>query len=147
MTSSLWRATISVSLAIGAVAGCASRNPRGQPGAPTMTAADVERGGERPIEAVLQAKAAGALVTRTEDGGIAVQIRGPGSVYGSNEPLYLVDDVEFRPGPGGALRGINPHDIESIEVLKNPADIGIYGVKGANGVIKIKTKKPGRRRD
>ena len=38
---------------------------------------------------------------------------------------------------------INPNDIESIKVLKNPEDISIYGVRGANGVVVITTKKGG----
>ncbi|PYP81348.1 MAG: hypothetical protein DMD25_01790, partial [Gemmatimonadetes bacterium] len=42
---------------------------------------------------------------------------------------------------GGALRGINPHDIASIQVLKDPAETAMYGVRGANGVIVIKTKR------
>jgi TonB-dependent SusC/RagA subfamily outer membrane receptor len=53
--------------------------------------------------------------------------------------------VPITPGPGGALNGINPYDIESIRVLKNPADIAIYGMRGANGVIVITMKKPGKR--
>ena len=44
-----------------------------------------------------------------------------------------------------ALIVINPHDIESIKVLKDPADTGIYGMRGANGVILITTKRPGKR--
>ena len=47
--------------------------------------------------------------------------------------------------PGGALVGLNPHDIESIQVLKNPEDTGIYGSRGGNGVIVIKTRRPGKR--
>ena len=64
---------------------------------------------------------------------------------GSSEPLYVVDDVPIKAGPGGALNGINPYNIESIKVLKDPADTGIYGIRGGNGVIVIKMKKPGRR--
>lgn len=63
----------------------------------------------------------------------------------SNAPVYVVDDVPVQPGPGGALIVINPHDIESIKVLKDPADTGIYGMRGANGVILITTKRPGKR--
>jgi len=62
----------------------------------------------------------------------------------SNAPVYVVDDVPVQPGPGGALIVINPHDIESIKVLKDPADTGIYGMRGANGVILITTKRPGK---
>ena len=48
------------------------------------------------------------------------------------------------PLPAGL--GLNPHDIETIQVLKNPEDTGVYGVRGANGVIVIKTKRPGKKK-
>ena len=146
MTSSLPRAALSACVLVGLAAGCASGNTRREPvGGPTATAADIEHSGSRPIEDVLQAKAPGVLVTRAADGGIAVQIRGVSSFYSSNEPLYVIDGVPMRAGPGGGLTGVNPYDIESIEVLKNPQDTGIYGIRGANGVIVIKTKRPGKR--
>lgn len=95
-----------------------------------------------PIVKLLRSRSPGLLVTRTSSGDIAVQlIQGPTSFYGSTQPLYLLDDVPFSAGPGGALTGVNPYDIESIKALKRPEDIGIYGVRGANGVIVITTKK------
>jgi TonB-dependent SusC/RagA subfamily outer membrane receptor len=146
MTSSLPRAALSVWVLIGLAVACASGNTRREPvGKPMVTAADMEQNTGEPIEQVLQAKVPGVLITRTADGGIAVEIRGTSSFYSSNGPLYVIDEVPIQPGPGGALTGLNPHDIESIKVLKDPADIGIYGMRGANGVIVIKTKKPGRR--
>jgi TonB-dependent SusC/RagA subfamily outer membrane receptor len=107
----------------------------------------MERNPGEPIEKMLQAKEPGVLITGTSDGGIAVQIRGPSSFFSSGAPLYVIDEVPMEAGPGGALRGVNPYDIETIKVLKNPADIGIYGVRGANGVIVITTKRPGKRND
>jgi TonB-dependent SusC/RagA subfamily outer membrane receptor len=53
----------------------------------------------------------------------------------------MVDGSPFMPGPNGTLTGLNPYDIESIKVLKDPADLAMYGVRGANGVIIIKTKQ------
>ena len=138
------RAAFSVWVLAGLAAGCASGRTQPVTGAkPTVTAADIEKNAGRPIEEVLQSKAPGIVVTRSADGSIAVQLRGPSSFLGSSQPLYVIDDVPFQAGPGGALTGINPYDIESIKVLTNPADIGIYGVQGANGVILIKTKRPG----
>ncbi len=84
----------------------------------------------------------GVYVTRTSDGSIAVRIRGTTSIHGSNAPLYVIDDIPITPGPGGSLQGINPLDIESIEVLTDPASTTRYGIRGANGVIVIKTKAP-----
>jgi TonB-dependent SusC/RagA subfamily outer membrane receptor len=130
---------------VGVAAGCASGNTRPEaPGQP-ISAEGGERNPGDPIEKLLQASDPGILVQRTPDGGIAVQIRGASSFYGSNQPLYVIDDVPITPGPGGSLTGINPYDIQSIKVLKNPSDIGIYGMRGANGVILIRMKKPGKR--
>lgn len=112
-----------------------------------VTAEDIERNPSEPIEKIIQAKIPGVLVSRTPDGGIAIQIHGPSSFFSSSAPLYVVDDVPFEAGPNGALSGLNPHDIESIRVLKDPADTGIWGVRGANGVIVITTKRPGFKRD
>jgi TonB-dependent SusC/RagA subfamily outer membrane receptor len=87
----------------------------------------------------------GVSVTRTDGGGLQIRIRGGSNTfYGSDEPLYVVDEVPLAPDSRGIVF-LNPHDIEKIEVLKNPADIALYGMRGANGVIKITTKRPGRR--
>ncbi|WP_303177979.1 TonB-dependent receptor [uncultured Butyricimonas sp.] len=66
----------------------------------------------------------------------------------SNEPLYVIDDVPFFSQQGGMspLLVISPNDIESIDVLKDAAATAIYGSRGANGVIIVKTKS-GRRNE
>ena len=74
-------------------------------------------------------------------------IRGATSIYGNNEPLYVLDGIPIQPGPGGTLAGISPYDIESIQVLKDPADTALYGMRGANGVIVIKTKRALRKKN
>jgi iron complex outermembrane receptor protein len=84
----------------------------------------------------------GVEVTRTPDGGFAVRIRGGSSIRSGNTPLYVLDGVVIDPGPNGHLTGVNPNDIESIEVLKEPAETALYGLRGSNGVIIIKTKRP-----
>jgi TonB-dependent SusC/RagA subfamily outer membrane receptor len=150
MTSSFPHAALSVCVLIGFAAGCSSgkRSTRPQPVQPasegTMTADEIQRSGGDPIK-MLQAKAPGVLISRAPDGSISVQIRGVSSFNSGNEPLIVIDEVPFTPGPGGALRGVNAYDIESIKVLKDPADTGLYGMRGANGVILITMKKPGRR--
>jgi TonB-dependent SusC/RagA subfamily outer membrane receptor len=145
MTSSLPHAALSVCVVIQLAGGCASGHSREPADKPMVTAEDIENNPSAPIEKLLEAKVPGILVTRTANGGIAIQIRGASSFYSSNAPLYVIDDVPVEPGPDGALPAINPHDIESIKVLKDPAETGIYGMRGANGVIVITTKRPGNR--
>ena len=84
----------------------------------------------------------GVTVSRTDGGGLQIRIRGGSNTfYGSDEPLYVVDETPLPPSSRGIIF-LNPHDIEKIEVLKNPADIALYGIRGGNGVVKITTKKP-----
>jgi TonB-dependent SusC/RagA subfamily outer membrane receptor len=146
----------SFSLAIGLLAACA--HPRS--GSPQQVADTTRRdstfGGaprrevvtgdairkDQPIEEALSGRFPGVDVSRTPDGGIAVRIRGGSSLMGSNEPLYVIDGVEISPGTNGALTGINPYDIESIEVLKDATSTAMYGSRGSNGVVLIKMKKP-----
>ena len=97
---------------------------------------------DEPIEEALSGRFPGVEVTRTPDGSVAVRIRGGSSLMGSNDPLYVIDGIEISPGPNGALTGINPYDIESIEVLKDATSTAMYGSRGSNGVIIIKMKKP-----
>ena len=108
-----------------------------------MTADAIANDPGRPIEEILAKRVAGVTVSRGSDGGIAVRIRGVQS-NANEQPLYILDGVPFIPGPNGSLSGINPYDIESIKVLKEAADISMYGSRGANGVIVIKTKRPGK---
>ena len=83
----------------------------------------------------------GVTVTRTSNG-IVIHIRGATSLRGSNEPLYVIDGMRVRPGPDGGLAGLDPHDIETIQVLKDAVSMVTYGGDAANGVIVIKTKGP-----
>lgn len=106
------------------------------------------------FEAGLQGKAAGVQVT-TGSGlagsGSVVRIRGIASISAAGDPLYVVDGIPitqdyFLNANRGAMNNnplatINPNDIESIEVLKDAAATGIYGSRGANGVILITTKR------
>lgn len=130
-------------------AACASKgnqvaNGTGEPEkGGSVTAEEIERTPNESIEKYLMGRFPGVWVTQTPDGGIAVRIRGATTVHGNTEPLYVVDGIQFQPGPEGSLTGINPSDIESIQVLKDAASTAMYGVRGANGVIVIKTKKPG----
>ena len=88
-------------------------------------------------ESQLQGRASGVTVTSTGVPGASptVKIRGF-SNFGANSPLYVVDGV-----PTGDLRGLNPNDIESMQVLKDAASASIYGSRAAQGVIIVTTKR------
>jgi iron complex outermembrane receptor protein len=148
MTSLSLRVLLLPGLLVGHVPACAHRSTTSPPPhrGSTVTAEDIQNAPGQPIEKVLAGRVAGVTVIRTPDG-IAVRIRGATSIHGSNEPLFVIDGLPITPGPGGSLSGIAPEDIESIEVLKDAASTTMYGVRGANGVIVIKTKKPGKRPD
>jgi TonB-linked SusC/RagA family outer membrane protein len=87
--------------------------------------------------ASLQSKVAGLSVVNNGTPGAAPDIRIRGTVsIGQVHPLYVVDGV-FEDN----IDYLNPYDIESIEILKDPSSLAIFGVKGATGVIAITTKK------
>jgi len=152
MTSFSMRALLPVGFLIGLGSGCSHRNkpadaapasaPTASPNS-TVTAEDIAKAPGQSIEQVLMGRFPGVEVTRTPDGGFAVRIRGGSSIRSGNTPLYILDGIAIDPGPNGYLTGVNPNDIESIEVLKEPAETALYGARGSNGVIVIKTKRPG----
>jgi len=87
--------------------------------------------------ASLQGKVAGLSVVNNGTPGQAPDIRIRGTIsIGSVKPLYVVDGV-FNDN----IDYINPNDIESIEILKDPSSLAIFGVRGAAGVIAITTKR------
>ncbi len=92
-----------------------------------------------PFEA-LQGKVAGVDITSNERPGEigSILIRGSRSIQASNSPLYVVDGV---PLASGGIETINPHDIESIDILKDASSTAIYGSRGANGVVLVTTKR------
>lgn len=103
------------------------------------------------FEQAIQGRAAGVLVT-SQNGklgqGMNIRIRGSSSISASNEPLYVVDgmivNTDNLSSNGAAtnpLSDLNTNDIESIEILKDASSAGIYGSRGANGVVVITTKR------
>jgi len=114
------------------------------PARPAVDSSSVANIDGKTIENLFAGRFPGVSVARADNGGLHIRIRGGNnSFYGGSEPLYVVDDTPLPDGTGGIVF-LNPYDIAKIEVLKNPADTGLYGVRGANGVIKITTKRPGR---
>lgn len=123
-------------------AGCAPAATRQEPtSTSTVTAEDLEKHANEPIEQVLERKVPGLMAVRTPEGGIALRIRGVSSFEGKDSPpLYVLNGLPIAADRDGGLPGINPYDIESIKVLKG-AEAALYGIDGANGVIVITTKK------
>ncbi len=114
------------------------------------------------IDQLLQGRASGVQITQNAanpNSGVSVRIRGTNSLRGNNEPLYVVDGIIVSSAaedvmsvdpaggqgntgqdPQSGLNGINPRDIERIEILKDASATAIYGSRGANGVVLITTK-------
>ena len=108
------------------------------------------------LDQLLQGRAGGVMVSTAsaEPGAnVNVRIRGLNSISVSNQPLYVIDGIPMdvginTPNSMGAssdksyspLVGINPNDIESVEILKDASATAIYGSRGANGVVLITTK-------
>ena len=144
------RLPLQAAILVALVAGCShNAKPAAGPGPAVrddaVTSEDIARAPSQPIEQQLMAKVPGILVTRTPSGDVAILIRGGSSAYGNNDPLYIVDGMATQPGSGGGLSGISPYDIASIQVLKDASSLAMYGSRGANGVIIIKTKRSNKR--
>ena len=114
------------------------------------------------IDQLLQGRASGVQITQNAanpNSGVSVRIRGTNSLRGNNEPLYVIDGIIVSSAaedvmsvdpaggqgntgqdPQSGLNGINPRDIERIEILKDASATAIYGSRGANGVVLITTK-------
>jgi TonB-linked SusC/RagA family outer membrane protein len=122
------------------VVGYGTRQRKDITGAVTSVAAkDLEKKPIARLENILQGQAAGVQVNQFSGkpgNSISVRIRGATSLSAGNEPLYVIDGV-----PVLNTEGINPADVESLEVLKDASASAIYGARAANGVVLITTKK------
>ncbi len=67
-----------------------------------------------------------------------ITIRGSNSVYGGSGPLYVIDGI---PVEAGVFQGINPNDIETMDILKDASAAALYGSRGSAGVIVITTRR------
>ncbi|MEL6809772.1 MAG: SusC/RagA family TonB-linked outer membrane protein [Bacteroidota bacterium] len=123
----------------------------------SVTSEEFNQGVISSPEQLLQGKVAGVQITETsgEPGaGINFNIRGSNSIRSGNSPLFVIDGVPLAGGgaPAGGvgtigaaaqrnpLAFLNPGDIESISILKDASATAIYGSRGANGVVIVKTK-------
>lgn len=91
------------------------------------------------VEEMIAARFPGVDVRRQADGTYTIQMRGTSTFTSGSEPLVVVDGV---PAMGvDVLASISPHDVERIDVLRDAASASIYGSRGGNGVILIRTRR------
>lgn len=100
---------------------------------------ELNRGGRR-MDQALKGNVPGADIRTSSDPGaaMAIRLRGLTSLLGSTTPLYVVDGVIVH-----SIDGINPNDIEDIQLLKGASAGAMYGSRASNGVVLIKTKRGG----
>jgi TonB-linked SusC/RagA family outer membrane protein len=106
----------------------------------TVQARDITKLPVASPEAAIQGRISGVQITNvdgTPGAGAAIRIRGISTV-GNNQPLFVVDGVPVGDGTGNQ---INPADVESVSVLKDASSASIYGLRAANGVVLITTKR------
>ncbi|MEN8251897.1 MAG: TonB-dependent receptor plug domain-containing protein, partial [Bacteroidota bacterium] len=125
-----------------------------------ISGSELDEIGATTIDQMLVGKSTGLMVTNlsTTPGAAAkIRVRSGSTFTGSQAPLWVVDGVIYEdPVPlsaadinsfdnvniiGNAMSGLNPQDIESINVLKDASATAIYGTRAANGVIAITTKR------
>lgn len=120
---------------------CSTHNAAGTREAPrpaTSATSGQDASGKSTAE-MLEGRFPGVNVIRVAGGGIKVRVRQSGDFDGRGDPLYIIDGVPTEP-PDGVLN-IEPNEIARIEVLKDAASTSIYGLRGANGVVKITMKR------
>ncbi|RZK66099.1 MAG: SusC/RagA family TonB-linked outer membrane protein, partial [Pedobacter sp.] len=131
--------------------------------AQTVKSEDLNYNHQPNLVNALQGKVAGATISSTGGGpgqGASIRVRGVNSIDPniSGDPLYVIDGVQIDnststvgANPGGNSYGsrgvtnrasdVNPEDIETINILKGGAATALYGLRGANGVVVITTKR------
>jgi TonB-linked SusC/RagA family outer membrane protein len=114
----------------------------------SVGAKEIERTVNTTVEQAIQGRSAGVYVTQNSGqpgGGISVAIRGISTISGNTEPLYVIDGVQLQGGgntnSSNPLSGLNPSDIEDIQVLQGPSATAIYGSRATNGVLLVTTKR------
>ena len=126
----------------------------------TIKSTELVKGAPVNITTSLQGRVPGAQITQNSGdpaGGFSIRLRGPSTIKGSSEPLYVIDGVitsnlttnvtnlnvtagDAQPGQNRMV-DINPNDIQSINILNGAAAAAIYGSRASNGVVVITTKR------
>ena len=106
-----------------------------------ITAEDIRQAPGMSLEQILLARVPGLTWARAQDGRMILRLRGPTTFLGDEEALIVVNDIPLGPSTSSNLSAISPQDIESITVLRDASSTAAYGIRGANGVILIRTKQ------
>lgn len=94
------------------------------------------------VAELIEGRVAGLHVIREADGTIALRIRGMDSITGNGDALVVLDGMPVEPqNLAFVLRALSPKDIKTIDVLKDVSSTSVYGMRGANGVVVIRTKR------
>ena len=126
----------------------------------TVKAEDIIRPDALSIDQMLEGQVPDMMyMSNSGEAGVApkIRIRGTSSIVGNREPLWVVDgivvtdpvqvsaeelnDPDYVNRIGNAIAGLNPQDIERLDILKDASATALYGTKAANGVIVITTKR------
>jgi TonB-dependent SusC/RagA subfamily outer membrane receptor len=128
-----------------AIVACNRPKSTGDPPAPhditKITAEDIDRSPGLSLEQLLVSRVPGLSLVRSPEGHVVIKIRGTTTLMGEEEPLYVVNGIPLD-RQGGNLSAFDRRDIEYIQVLRDAASTAMYGARGANGVIVVKTKTP-----
>ena len=125
----------------------------------SLTDKDLDFRGALTVDQMLEGKVPGLLamtLSTTPGAATKMRLRGSSTFTGTREPLWVIDGIIYEnPVPlsadeinswdninliGNAITGLNPQDIERIDVLKDASATAIYGTRAANGVIVVTTK-------
>lgn len=117
-----------------------------------VAAKDIEKTVNTTVEQAIQGRAAGVYVTQNSGqpgGGMSVNIRGISTLNPNTQPLWVIDGVQIQNGDvsfgnqstSNPLAGLNPNDIDDIQILQGPSATAIYGARASNGVIMVTTKR------
>lgn len=122
------------------LAGCGTteggrEHSEGRTGGHVVDMEDIEVAGYSSIEEVLVSRVPGV---RWSPDGTGIILRGPRSIQGNNEPLYVVDGVPS----GNRSPSLDLQEVDEIEVLTDPSALARYGSRGMHGIILIRMKGP-----
>jgi len=116
-------------------------SPDPRPPGTVLTADDIRNSPGQSLEQLLLARVPGLTIERAPDGHFKLVIRGRNTILGDDEALFVVNGIALGPAVSGNLAAVDIHDIETVQVLRDAVATASYGVRGANGVIVIRTKE------